>query len=407
MSPLEKARRLRQNRQALKARRVAPSIKQIVAFLDSNNFNLANPSESDLVQRALWLAQQNSATLHLVYVVPGFATRFEQEEANEEATRLAESATQMDAGLARVRTNVVCARDPVSAQISCAQSLNADLIMKEYEERAFIVGLRPHDDWALLRRTPIPVWFVKSSLGVDREKDTTVLASVGSVEQQGDLTANDLSVVAYAHKFSKDATAGLRCVYHHHMDSEPPSVTAFAPFRLHLGITNKQFSTERGRSQKRLPQLAEQTDASLLVLGSRHKSYFGRLFEDVECEPVLAASAIDVLFVPDVQTLPEAATQALDGGHVGSVIVGEKDADFSRALKNPGACFNSPAEVVELAFTSDLMKRKILDAWMEDITLLELDRGEGGQSDAPDANLHASLNKAMRDVDSVNQDMAA
>ncbi len=395
MSPLEKARLVKSNRQALKAKAVAPIIRQIVAFTTADSFSLTDPESSVLVRRAMWLAQKNAATLHLVHIMKGFGTRCEQAETDKYATKLAEAVTRLASRPVSISTNVISAPDRVAAQIGCAESLNADLIVKEYEERAFYVGLKTHEDWDLLRHSPIPVWFIKSDRGVDTESEATVVAAVGSAEQQGKFQPNDFSVAAYAHKFSEDAGSDLRCIHHYRADAAPPSAITLAPFRKHVGIPARQFLFQEGRPQRRLPELTEQSDAQLLVMATQPKSYWGRLFSDVESEPVLAASTVDVLFIPDLTLSPEPASDAVDGEIEGQALVGAKDIEFVQALNNPSAYFSSPSEVIDLEFTSDWMKRKLLASWLQKTELLQQDLDKGGQHHVYVTELLVTLNKAI------------
>jgi universal stress protein E len=382
-------------------------IKRTLVVLQPDDALPSNAGQSEVLQRALWLAEATGCELELFHVChePSlelrlFANREEvhrekERLANEAALRVAELALGLQREGVEVSHEVRWDHPEPDAILRKIADSAPDIVMKQSRGPKFVLGLSDHTDWELLRKSAAHLWFVKQgNPAID-----TVLTAVGG-------TFDDNEVVSQADydlfELSGRITASLgaeNLPVHSYQVPRLYAYTTYAPavpgasgipnqvkvweeiarahgseikkFARHFDIDPAQIRLSKGHPAEVMPELAASLNAGLVVMGARNLNRWERFFNSVSAEPVLSESPCDVLFIKDREgaRVPSAEQRP-------RTVV--PDLDLEMAITHPEKAFNTPRAVVESSQLSPALRRRILDAWERDIRAQQRVENEGG-----------------------------
>lgn len=320
---------------------MATEFKNLLVVLRDNlkgDYALENPA----VARAILLARRFEASLHFFQTVHNASIvqnpltsspdslLWQQDLLRAEERRIQEL-VQRVAHTSGLDTSGSAALDfPRSAAVMRrAQSLGADLILKESREESFVLGLLSNTDWELIRDAEVPVWLVSKNL----EPASGIVAAVEcQTGKDGDLQL-DRKVFEVATALSKQFDAKLHLVhafqvpavdaYKGYMPLYPGEV--FSPdtvatleadaarerervarrhgqsihdFVKRYEIDLDDIIVVEGPTQQVIKVEAEHHQAGLIVMGaSPDKGRWDRLLGRVTAEPALEDAPCDILFV--------------------------------------------------------------------------------------------------------------
>jgi len=399
------------------------SIDRVLVVVDPDQMTLDQPERSDLLQRALGLAQATGCELELftAYYDPSlelslFAGR---EEVNQEkdrvtgsaATKLGEIALELKNHGAEVSHEVRWDHPYSEALLRKISEAGPDLVMKASHGPSYVMGLTDNPDWELIRKSPSHIWFVKE--GAPEMK--TILTAIGeTVVDEGIISESDYRVFEIGSLLANSLDASNVPIHSY----EVPRIhayTAYAPmlagstqvaqqvedwdeiarmhgraiqkFAKHFDIDVEQIEIAKGPAAEVIPTFAESSNAGLVVMGARNLGRWERFLSSVAAEPVLSSVPCDIVFVKDAEGMdvPEAAEQPRRG--IPSV-------NLEMAITEPDKAFKSPESVVEMDDLTIGLRRRILDAWELDVNRQMTAEDEGGPvRDAP-SHILAEINRA-------------
>jgi len=413
------------------------AFKRILVVLSPEMLRSSHAQETTLLRRAAALATKG-AELELFHVCTDMGTDqglFTDEtkaraqrkhRADEDATRLAELAVRMEANGTRVSHHVRWDQPRTDAILRKIVDYRPDLVMKRMQEHTFLIGITSNVDWDLLRRSPVPLWFVKD--GVSRP--ATIVTAVGAASTNDEIiSASDYVVFGMANLIAQQFAAVNIPVHAYpapQMDAHggiyapdvgmgaglglggvgaladrlPPTqeawralagehgkqVRAFAGF---FHIDPERVLLEPGGPDEVVPRLARSVGANLIVMGARNLGRWDRITQPVSAEPVLADAPCDVVIIKEADAQPVPAAD--DVPTRGKPLI-----DVGQALVDPENAFRTPAEVADEYSLSTDMRRRILAAWEQDVRARMTEDSEGGPvcSPAANADLIGSINAA-------------
>lgn len=403
------------------------SIDHVLVVVDPQELIDDQPVQSDVLRRALNLAQATDCKLELftAYHEPTLELRLfaDQEEVSAEkdrltnsaATRLGEIALDLRSRGANVSHEVRWDHPYADALLRKISDTGPDLVMKQTHGPNYVLGLTDNTDWELIRNSPSNVWFVKQGAPAIE----TVLTAVGGTAVDDDVISGaDYEVFEVANKLAE--VMGARNVPAH--SYEVPRLHAYAAyapvvvasaqvageadswakiarlhgqaireFARHFEIDVNQVEISRGHPADVIPSLAKSLNAGLVVMGARNLGRWDRLFQSVSAEPVLSSVACDILFIKEASgaKIPETDRQPRRG--VPSV-------NIEMAITHPDKAFESPEAVAE---TDDLtvgLRRRILDAWELDVNAQLKAVDEGGPVQETPASLLTEISRAKESL---------
>ncbi|MGD2128941.1 MAG: universal stress protein [Lysobacterales bacterium] len=382
-------------------------IRRVLVLLHPDDALPAQPGQSEVLQRATWLARATGCKLELFYPCHDpslelklFSNREEvsrekERVANEAATHMAELALHLQRQKIEVDHEVRWDHPEPDAILRKIADSSPDIVMKQSRGPNFVLGLSDNTDWELLRRSPAHLWFVKPG---NPSLDTVITAIGGGTADEGIVSESDYDLFDFSGAVARSLGAENLPV-HTYQVPRLYAYTAYAPMVPGVGgLSNpaeawqeiaevhgreiKKFARKydidpakirlsRGHPAEVLPELASSLGAGLIFMGARNLNRWERVFRSVSAEPVLAEAPCDVLFfkdnedadVPTAEERPRPATP---------------DVDLEMAITHPEKAFRTPRAVVEAGHLTRAMRRRILDAWERDIQAQQSEEDEGG-----------------------------
>jgi universal stress protein E len=403
------------------------AIAHALVVVDPNLLLQDQPGESDLLRRALDLAQATNCKLELftAYHEPTLELSIfaDREEVNAEkvrltnsaATRLGEMALELGNRGVRVSHEVRWDHPYADALLRKISETKPDLVLKQTQGPNYVLGLTDNPDWELIRNSPSNLWFVKQG-APDIE---TVLTAIGGTTIEADIISkDDYQVFEYGNTLA--GLMGARNIPAHSYEAPKlHAYAAYAPvvvastqvagetdswaqiarmhgdaireFAHHFDLDVKQVRMSRGHPSDVIPSMAISLDAGLVVMGARNLGRWQRVFQSVSAEPVLSAVSCDIVFVKEARDarIPEAGRQPQRG--VPSV-------NIETAITHPDQAFDSPEDVTETDGLTLGLKRRILDAWELDVNAQLKAVDEGGPVQETPASLLAEISRARESL---------
>jgi len=409
-----------------------PTIDHVLVVVEPKDLMPDQPAQSDLLRRALKLAQATACKLELftAYHEPTLELSLfaDQQEVSAEkhrltnlaATRLGEIALDLRNRGANVSHEVRWDHPYADALLRKISETEPDIVMKQTRGPNYVLGLTDNTDWELIRNSPSNVWFVKQGVPVIE----TVLTAIGGTTVDDDVISSaDYQVFEVGNLLAE--SMGARNVPAH--SYEVPRLHAYAAyapvvvasaqvageaeswtqiarlhgqaireFAQHFDIDVNQVKISRGHPADVIPSLAESLKAGLVVMGARNLGRWDRVFQSVSAEPVLSSVSCDILFVKEARgaRIPETDKQPRKG---------VPPVNIEMAITHPDKVFESPEAVVE---TDDLtvgLRRRILDAWELDVNAQLKAVEEGGPVQETPASLLTDICQAKESLARMNR----
>tara|TARA_R110002096_G_scaffold50152_1_gene131936 strand:+ start:11812 stop:13107 length:1296 start_codon:yes stop_codon:yes gene_type:complete len=404
------------------------TLKKVLVVISSDLIEPNSPRESRLISRALKLAKASGCELEFFHVChdPSLeqgmfqpdpaVTAEKQRVTNQEAALLAEMLVRLQSEGVTVHQDVRWDHPRTDAILRKIQDSQPDLVMKESRDHNYLMGLTRNTDWDLIRQSPTNVWFVSSG----RSNIANVMTAVGMTSDNEDpFTAADYDVFRTAETFAGELKAANHAVHVYQVPSGMGLYAAYAPdmiaaistpalnarlererkevavlhgqsirrFAETLGIHTDGIRVIEGHPSDAIPDVAQELDADLIVMGARSLTRWERLVRPVTAEPVLADTSCDILFVKDdAETkIPLPDERPLRGS---------VPADLEKALTDPPAFFGSPSSVAKHQEFSPALRRRILQMWEQDVRARMREEGEGGPVRTTLADVLNEINQA-------------
>lgn len=380
------------------------ALERVLVVVDPEQTVPAASGQPGVLLRALELARATGCTLELFHAVHDASldlrlfsgreeiSREKAAVANRAATRLAELAVKLGGDEIEIAHEVRWDHPQPDAILRKIADSEPDLVLKESRGPNFVIGLSDHTDWELIRKSPAHLWFVKRG----NESIETVLTAVGGGDAAGRIVSDaDYEVFGFAAALARRLGAQNLPV-HTYQVPRLYAYSTYAPalaaaghlpdqvkvwediarehgdavlaFAGHFDIDPEKIRLSRGHPAEVLPELARSLDAGLVVMGARNLGRWERLFTSVAAEPVLSEAPCDVLFVKEHAGEPTAEAQPGRG---------RSDVDIEMAITHPEKAFRTPLAVAEAEQLSRDLRRRILDAWEQDLRTAQRDDRAG------------------------------
>ncbi len=402
-------------------------LQRALVIVDPDRVNPAAPMESVLIARSVALAKATGCELELFHVCYDGAldqklfasdeTVAQEKErfANHAATRLSEVAIALQSQGVAVRCDVRWDSPRVDAILRKVNAYGADVVLKESGEHGYVLGLISNTDWDLIRHSPAHVWFVKP----DRAAINRLVTAVGCIAGTDEIISeSDYAVFRVARTIAAALQAENLPVHAYQVPRTLPAYSTYAPNLgglsfsggeiLALEQTRREVEHRHGQSirafadsfeldpdrvtllqgdaSRVLTEFAVSSDADLIVMGARSLNDWERAMNSVTAEPVLARASCDVLFVRD-------------GGGANAdqrerPIRGVPAFDLEQAIIDPQRAFGTPNAVADAHDLSIGMRRRILQAWEQDVRAQMVEEDEGGLVQRVDAGLLGKIDAA-------------
>lgn len=409
-------------------------LNKVLVVISPDLIEPNSPRESRLVSRALELAKSSDCELELFHVChdpsleqglfqsdPAIAAE-KQRITNREAALLAEMVVRLQSEGVTVHQDVRWDHPRTDAILRKIQDSQPDLVMKESREHDYVMGLTRNTDWDLIRQSPANVWFVSS----DCSGISTMTTAVGMTsDNENPFTASDYDVFRTAQTIADNLEAANHPIHVYQVPTGMGLYAAYSPdmiaaistpalnarlererqevaiahgqsirrFADNFGIRSDDLRVIEGHPSDVIPDVAQELDADLIVMGARSLSRWERLVQPVTAEPVLSDSSCDVLFVKD-DTEPKIPVPDQ------APLRGTVPADLEKALTDPQGFFGSPSSVARHQQFSPELKRRILQLWEQDVRARMTEEGEGGPVRTTLADVLNEINDAKDRVGS-------
>ncbi len=390
------------------------SIDRVLVVIDQEQLLGDQPEYSDLLQRAIELAQATGCELELFTACYELSLALNMfaglKEVNQEKDRVINSATTRLGEIAlevknrgvEVSQEVLWDHPYADACLRKIAEANPDLVMKQSSGPKYVLGLVENPDWELIRKSPAHVWFVKQ----DVPSIGTILTAIGETAgDKGIISESDYRVFEIGNMLASNI--GARNVPVH--SYEVPKLSAYATYaptlvdatqvesqmeswdeiaRMHGQAIQKfaekfeldvgQVEIANGHPAEIIPEKVKSLNAGLVITSARNLGRWERLLSSVAAEPILSSVNCDVIFVKEADGLRTPVAEGEPRHGVPSV-------NIEMAIMKPDKTFESPESVVETeALTVDL-RRRILEAWELDINRQLTAADEGGPVHGDDA----------------------
>lgn len=388
-------------------------LKRALVVISPDLVEPNSPRESRLISRAIELAKASDCELELFHVChdpsleqglfqsdPAIIAE-KQRVTNREAALVAEMVVRLKSEGVTVHHDVRWDHPRTDAILRKIEDSQPDLVLKESREHDYVMGLTRNTDWDLIRQSPANVWFVSS----ERSTISTIATAVGmTADNEEPFSSADYDVFRTAREIAKGFDADNHPVHAYQAPTGMGLYASYAPdmvmavstpeqeaqierdrkavAQLHgrsirafaecFGIDTDGIRVVEGHPSDVIPDVAQELNADLIVMGARNLSRWERMVRPVTAEPVLADSPCDVLFVKDD---PEARIPIPHE----APLRGTAPVDLERALTDPEAFFGSPLAVANHTQISSALKRRILQLWEQDVTAQMAAEGEGGK----------------------------
>ena len=287
--------------------------------------------EQPALNRAVWLAKQTGAEIQLLLCYfneflcdyklseSHNLVRARKEAIAREAEKLEKLALPLrEAGLT-VATKTVWAHPLDEGILKQTIDLAADVVFKEaHYHSALSRALFSNTDWSLIRNCPVPLWLVKHH---DITSAPTIIAAVDPFNEHDKPAALDGQLLRIGTNIA-DSTQGELHVFH---AFDPRKVTAaatmntYTPMPISMPALERQFKDahqerlfdladshnvpsarrhlDAGMVRTKLPELATDLDAALVIMGAVSRSKLKRLIVGATAEETLSRVPCDLLVV--------------------------------------------------------------------------------------------------------------
>jgi len=407
--------------------------------LDSDQLECGTPSDLMVVSRAVSLAEQLDAKLELFHACDSSTVEqklFDADDRNEKesqrlvdhfATRMSELALNISSDAPSVQYEVRRDSPEVDAILRRISEFEADVVMLRSSGREYVFGVFSNVEWELIRRSPIPVWFVNDEV----ESIKRIVAAIGTIAIDEDIiSASDYEIAQVAETIAQAFGAET---YPVHAFKVPPYITnpnAYTPILTtaemppvgqmdDAAAVSREIAEEHGKQISALlglfkidperlrvaqgdparvvPEAARQINAELVVMGARSLSRWQRFSKRVTAEPVLAGAPGDVIFAknaeqhdaPELEQVPQSGSPTID---------------IEAAITDPPSVFGTPSDLADERTLSRELRLRILSAWDQDVRAQIRMLDEGGETMPIDADLLAAIRDAKWRIEAERND---
>lgn len=276
------------------------------------------------LNRAVQLAKFYDIKLHLMSCVydPGtdlsplisqeHRKALKQEQLDNRLEYLNQLKAEVEKSNIPVTTQVIWHRKIQKAVMQACEDVKPDLVIKRISDKA--PNLNPFTmpiDWQLLRHCPAPLLIVNN---VDWKIPSPVLAAVDASADSSDEQAFNHTIIGYAKLLSRLTDAPAHVVTTHitpsldnattipgfDLDSLKKEVNDFNQERLsglveEHNITKESLHIIEGLAEERIPQITQQIDAQIVVMGTVCRTGLSGAFMGNTAERVLTRLQCEVL----------------------------------------------------------------------------------------------------------------
>jgi len=319
---------------------------KILAFINLDEWNSleGQPAiELPLVRRVIDVAKATKSDVHFSHLVHDSALgtgsaddteviKLREQLQTIERRWLDDLVTKTDSSEFNVTAKTQFMPVTANALVHEIETHKPDLVFKRSRDHNFVLGLFSNLDWELIRRSPVPVWFVKS-------ETKPIGRVVAAVDLEGDGESSNISLdgkVLHQASYMREALQAELKVVHAYPGAQLPLMAlsyagtdpalAMSPGtatvlsesqrkqdeqtkRHHKSAVQRlcegykletdDIMLEKGQPTEVITRVCEQLGAGLIVMGATNIGRWDRLFSEVHAEPTLADAKADVLFVPE------------------------------------------------------------------------------------------------------------
>ena len=391
--------------------------RKILVIVGPGLLEAAAPMESVLLRRAAMLARATGYEIELFHAAFDSALEYQLFKSKDEidkrrqmlldkdATRLAEIAAWLVEDGLKVDHEVRWDYPRTDALLRKIAHAKPEFVLKQLDEHGFLLGITTNTDWELARRSTSDVWLVhEESGGID-----PILAAIGnrSGESSDVASATDQRLLETAVQIGKACEARVLAVNAYELPDVSNFVANVGGTVMPVQSAKEQQETRKkilasheqyvkrlaeefrigesdlyvreGHPGSVIPEVAEQANAGLIVMGANSISRLERMVRPVTVEPVMAEADCDILVIREDQ--PDTAVAVKDKPRTGV-----PRHDLEHAITHPDETFESPQQVANLSDVSIDLRKRILQAWEYDIRAEMAEENEGGPVKPIDVN---------------------
>ena len=313
-------------------------VNQILVVIDPT------VEEQPALQRAAWLARQIGSKLELLvcyyneylsgerlFDSPSLA-KAREEVIKREKDRLDELAKPLAESGIKVQTKVVWDHPLYEGIVRAAVESKADIVFKDTHHHSAIArAVLTNTDWSLIRTCPTPLWLVKPGEVADKP---AFIAAIDPMNEHDKPAALDDEILQFS-KHLAQSVAGEVHAFHSYdprIAVATATANAYIPVSLPLDEIEQQMHEDHqkrfeeitsfheiaadrahlksGLTHEELPALADELNASVVVMGAVARNRWKRLFIGATAERTLEHLPCDLLIIkPDwFQTPVESET---------------------------------------------------------------------------------------------------
>lgn len=403
-----------------------PSLAVLLVVLDNDVILADEPRETMLMRRVRELASATGCAIELYaaclddslgagfFLEDAAVEERRQEVLDLAATRASELGawlrSETGAEVSHLARWEELSADSILDRIGQARP---DVVIKASSGSDYLIGLLTNTDWELIRRSPVPIWFVTGERTAPLRR---MLTALGTTSASSDIvTATDYKVCALAqliagatdaentilHTFQIPQGIAPYAAYAPEIAAVPPPVRdsdrvreralaekhgdAIRGFAQYFHIDPQKIRIQPGRLSQVAPAIARALDIDLIVMGARNLTRLQRALHPVNAEPVLADAPCDVLI------LGTAPTRPAEGGDVPE---GSPQVDLEEAIVNPERVFGTPLALAQHPGISLELRRRLLEIWESDVRAEMREEDEGGVVRGSRGEMLQKLNRA-------------
>ena len=384
-------------------------IKKLLVVLSPELVRPEKPLKSVLLERAVSFSKRTGCEMELFHAyyrgdldlnlfnTPEDLSRRKRELLDRDATKLAEIAARLKKKGVNVRYEARWDYPRTDAILRKIAQSNPDIVMKQSRERSFMLGITTNTDWDLARQSTANVWLVnEEQSGIDR-----LVAAVGNkLHDDVDIaTGADYEILGAARSIGEYLDAEVYPVNAYQvprmatlLSGMTGAMAPVAPVTEHDNLRRELIERHEsaihalselfmidpanvhireGHPNLVIPEVAEQINASMIVIGADNIGRFERVITSVTVEPIIADATTDIFIVRDSDRaqIPEAAV---------GPYYGVPKYDLENAISYPRSAFKSPQDVVDMSEVSVELRKRILQAREYDIRAEMAEENEGG-----------------------------
>ncbi len=301
-------------------------INRALVIIGPELLELEQPSNTALIRRAEDLARTADAELHLYLLCAESHLGHDAIAAHAGAgstdpiprrdytAALAELVEDLPDCCAGVTHEIVEDSEKTSAILRHIARVEPSLVMKQADNHRFFLGIAPHTDWELARRSPVSLWLINEQTS---RVDRIVAAVSARPDEPADLTASaDYEVLHAAdtigtafeaevypvNAFEVPELAGSggaasiphtqqRLLRTRKLKRRKGILSALAGS---FEIARNNLRVREGRPAAVISGVAKEVSADVIVLGRRSVSWLERLIGSVTLEPVMSRADADI-----------------------------------------------------------------------------------------------------------------